>query len=663
MRTLLCRFRLPSQPPHPDVTPRSRGQVIVIFAVTLLAMLFFTGLAIDAGSLYITYGQLRRAIDAAAVAAANDYKQEGAGNKVPPINRMKAAALEVMKLHNLDSTTMDLNLYVCDSDGDDLRDASLQTSQPSFYNQCPDTGAGYDPRKLVWIDARQKAPLYFLFLLGFKSVPLRAQAIAEAAPIDLVIVIDTSESMASETSDYDPNAPSYDPSACNLSDTCEPLHSAKVAAKGLIDTLYDTYDHVGIVHYDVTAKTLGMQTSLTDAKNAVDAIKVHDDPPQDKIRSNVFYVRKDSNPSVAIQGFNPVYPEDRNGDGLDDNDEACNMNTTAELETRWDFDSDSYQLDPDGMPCDDPAKFDFFDWDADGKYTDADDTAAKNWITTKSPGCDVATLSGCEPIWTYFSVNSTCTGCGIHLGTKLLKDNGRPNSVWVMVFLSDGLVNLSDTNATNDKIDQDDFPLGYCTGGIGSYSWGNVCNDPLKDNNQTIQVDRNADGDTDDTNEKYKDFGSTRHCIDSDKAKCPPGSTWVYDPGHTTTEYTVYDYALDQIDDAGLQYSANKKEVESVTTDIAMYSIGLGGADATWSGVDLDGNAITSGPIGEYLLRYMAKIGDDGERATDECFDAVTGVQVAAKNSCGQYFYAPSGAGLRAIFNEISTRIYSRLTK
>ena len=131
MHTRLCHFRLPSQLPPPD--PRTnRGQIIVIFAVTLLALIFFAGLAIDAGSLYVTYGQLKRAIDAAAVAASNDYKAEGIKTAAhplnpPPLPRMKAAALEMLKLHNLDASTIDLNVYVCDRDGDGVRDADLAT--------------------------------------------------------------------------------------------------------------------------------------------------------------------------------------------------------------------------------------------------------------------------------------------------------------------------------------------------------------------------------------------------------------------------------------------------------------------------------------------------------------------------------------------------------
>jgi len=52
-----------------------RGQILVVFAVTLLALVFFVGLAIDAGSLYVTYGHLKRAVDAASVAAANSFKR------------------------------------------------------------------------------------------------------------------------------------------------------------------------------------------------------------------------------------------------------------------------------------------------------------------------------------------------------------------------------------------------------------------------------------------------------------------------------------------------------------------------------------------------------------------------------------------------------------
>ena len=42
---------------------KSQGQILVIFAISLLTLLFFVGLALDAGSLYITYGHLKRAVE------------------------------------------------------------------------------------------------------------------------------------------------------------------------------------------------------------------------------------------------------------------------------------------------------------------------------------------------------------------------------------------------------------------------------------------------------------------------------------------------------------------------------------------------------------------------------------------------------------------------
>jgi len=83
--------------------------------------------------------------------------------------------------------------------------------------------------------------------------------------------------------------------------------------------------------------------------------------------------------------------------------------------------------------------------------------------------------------------------------------------------------------------------------------------------------------------------------------------------------------------------------------DLAIYSIGLGNA------VTADRNG--QGPLGEVLLRYMAAVGDDGNRTTDSCDSIATG------ESCGQYYYALGGADLLPIFEDISRRIYTRITE
>ena len=620
-----CLSRLPNRRPRPShraMRPRrSRGQVLVIFAVALVAMLLFVGLAIDAGVLYITYGQLKRAVDAAAVAAANEFKRGST------LASMREAANEELKFHNID-TGADLELYICDADGDGIRDASLQTTVEEFYYRCPDTTAGFSPRKLVWVEAKLKAPLYFLSLIGFRSVNLNTNAISEAAPVDVVIVLDTSESMASDTinylksaypdivDDYNPDAAA--PLGCNTTNSCQPLLDAKTAAKALIDTLYEGYDQVSIVTFDSVAlahpivNKLGNPVNLSDdmeeAKAVVDSIPLHDDPAFARM-----WPYWKSSLVGNKQIFNPVNPEDRDGDGADTdpNLPPCYINPYHPLcctldEDRWDETKDPFGWG--GIPCDDSYKNDAYDWNGDGEYTDQDHTIAEAWQANHDP-------DGTGPLEASFSPLSTSTGAGIRVAANVLKSSGRPGAVWVVVFLSDGFANLSDTPLTNGDIPAA-YPNGFCSGELGSGFWTKAC----------LDLDL-----------------SPRYCIDDTADTCPPDTTWQ--GIIPNSNYSVIDYARDMTDEAALTKSLNLSEPPG--NDIAIYTIGLGAAGDVIPG---------KGAIGEVLLRYMAAVGDDGDRTTDPC------KTVANKQSCGQYYYAPSGEDLLPIFEDIATRIYTRIT-
>jgi len=641
MHTLLCRFQqlLRQLPPsrsllghRPNGQKRSKGQVIVIFALALTAMLLFAGLALDAGSLYLTYGQLKRAVDASAVAAATDFKRSAT------LPGMKESAAEVLRLHNIDIEAVNLELYVCDADGDGSRDAGLQTTVPMFYARCPDTTAGDSPRKLVWVEADLRAPLYFLGLLGFQTVTLHTNSISEAAPVDVVIVIDISESMASDTLDtlckdfrdngidcpyvdnYDPdgvNPPNYSGSAvngCNLNNTCQPLFKAKDAAKALIDKLYQGYDQVSVVTFDSLAvvhpipnlhgSNVDLSDDLTAAKTVIDGIALHDDPPFAKIWPQ-WYER---------MLFNPVNPEDRDGDGSDFDPllptcaEAPTNPLCCKLDAdRWDDSKDPFGWG--GLPCDDSYKLDAYNWDTANDvgglptYTEHDHNAAVAWRAAHDP-------DGSGPLEASLSPLSTCTGCGTRVAANVLKSSGRPGSVWVVVLLSDGIVNLSDTHDSNPNIPAA-YSNGFCTGQLGTGFWSSVC------------VDFNP---------------SPRYCIDSQQKTCPPSTTWQ--AAIPNNNYSVLDYAKDIVDEAALTKSENLDEPSG--NDIAIYTIGLGAA---------------GGNIGEDLLRYMAAVGDDGDRTTDPC----KAMSVGDKQSCGQYYYAPDGNKLRKIFEDIATRIYTRI--
>lgn len=596
MHTQLCRYLLVNQlqrQSHKTMNKKltNKGQIIVIFAVSLTVLILFAGLAIDAGSVYITYGNLKRTADSASLAAANEFKRSH------DIDAMSGAASEVLNLMNVDYSSM--VLLLCDNDMDGNRDDDDLPS--GFLERCPDTAAGEAPRKLVYLEVEQEAPLFFMSLIGFTNIHLHTNSISEAAPLDVVIVLDTSESMASETSDYSPYE-SYDPSGCNSNNTCQPMLDAKNAAKALIDTLASGYDMVSVVTFDTEEHIIfSLGTDLGAAKTAIDnLVQVHDDPPV------AFYIWSEwyNHPG----SYNPLNSEDLDGNGVDADPNkgytcpfAANpANDPAYLQDRWWTQAEGAPAGNPlvqawgGVPCDRDDRLDSMDWKVDSIWTQDDHDLAQ---------ASVWGASG------KFSALSTCSGCGLRAGTNQLRGGGRFSSVWVMVFLSDGAVNLSDSHAQNPDGIPATLVNGACGGHLNGSFWNSLCWD--------------------------NDF-TPRYCIDTDENTCPPGST------HTTTSpnYSVLDYAMDMVDTAALTKST--KADEPLGNDLAIYSIRLGNVST--------GSA-------EAFLRYMAAVGDDGDRTTNPC------TLTLPNTSCGQYYFAPSGDHLLPIFEDIASRIYTRLSQ
>ena len=557
-----------------------RGQAIMILAISFVALLAFIGLVTDAGSLYITYTQLKRAVDAASVAAANNVKITSPGEPYADRKeRVTEAAREMLKLHNITDISL-LEVYLCDDSGD--------PDFPAEFNMCPPPGD--PPRKLAFVKAVQEAPVYFLSLFGIHNIPFSTSSVGEAATVDLVLVLDTSESMASDincgadgscTPGYDPN--NFNPFNCNQANNCYPMRQAKDAAKALIARLLPGYDQVAIVHYDYQAHHIfGLSSDIPAAVAAVDSIGVHDDAPA------AYLPWSGVSPMGGYRTFNPIYPDDRDGNGSDaDPGRPCEdlIDYRDPLavpgKDLWD--------DTTGDPCDDANLLDAYDWNNNGIYTDDNDAAAGKNIEQNSQV-------------------STCIGCGLFLGTEVLKGGGRPDSVWVMVFLSDGIANLSDTNATNPEVPAS-YRYGFCGHHPASAFWSTYC------------IDWDPD---------------PRYCNDNPQIECPPDTIYTNQSG----PYSVLDYALDMVDAAALLVSENDHEPHG--EDMIIYSVALGAASAQ-----------------PEILRYMANVGDEGDRdpATDLCDG------LPANQNCGNYYYAPTGAYLDQIFESIASRIFTKISR
>jgi hypothetical protein len=580
------------QPPksRPKQNSREKGQAFVILALTFLALLAFVGLVIDVGQLYVTYTHLKRAVDAAAVAAANNIKSASA-SPTERKTRITEAARDMLTLNQITDVST-LRVYECT---DAIKPAA-------FADMCPNIALGEAPRKLAWVEAIETSPVYFLRLFGIQAIPFKTEAVGEAATVDLVLVFDTSESMASDsncsddgvcTTGYDPN--DFNPAGCNAADDCYPMRQAKDAARGLIGNLFDGYDRVAVVTYNYRAHIVfTLDSNLTNASAAVDTVGVHDDPPSARLAWSA-----KSPITHQYETYNPIFPDDRDGDGQDADPGATCTDVWDDVhghipgKDMWD--------DNTGKPCDDDNILDAFDWNNNGDFTD------DNFDSTPGTFEDTSLLS-------------TCIGCGMRVATQVLQGGGRSQSLWVIIFLTDGIANLSDAHDSVTEIPAS-FYYGYCGNNPGTSFWSSFC----------------------------IDWTSTpRYCIDTDSQECPPDTT------HTTTSgpYSVEDYARDMIDAAGLLYSTNPHEPAG--EDIIIYSIGLGPAAA----------------VGSPLLRYMANIGDDGARANDLCltnpglpYDPATNPFIDPTANCGNYFYSPTGAYLDQVFESIAGRIFTKISR
>ncbi|MBL8050477.1 MAG: hypothetical protein JNM46_04590 [Anaerolineales bacterium] len=247
-----------------------RGQAIVLMAFAMIGLVAMVGLMTDTGILLIEYAKLKRGIDSAAIASAQQFRRGFTGAD------LATAAQQFLILNQ--STADNIIVYRCKDTGVNdgtVHDATLCTTPR---------------RKLVRIDASRTVTFGFLRVIGINSTVINASSVGEAASIDLVLVIDTSASMSYETGGNPnfPDHPSDDPAVCNFSSgsPCEPLNTVKNVADEFMDTMFFPYDRVSIIA--MTSQTPGGSRDhvtvlpLTDneatVRTAIGNLKVYQPP-------------------------------------------------------------------------------------------------------------------------------------------------------------------------------------------------------------------------------------------------------------------------------------------------------------------------------------------------------------------------------------------------
>jgi hypothetical protein len=275
------------------VTSTQRGQAIVLIAMGFILLLAFTGLVVDVARVFVTRGELRRAVDAAGLAASAQFKRGATADKI-----MKAAH-ELVVTHGI--ATPVVTVETC------------SLGAPTIYNAnlCQDPGE--PQRKLVRVKATAQVPMLFLQIIGIPTVEVAGENVSEAASVDAVLVLDNSESQSYNFAALpEPYASKCNQSnlndmyaclnggtmsdgttitGCNnetISDAnypeltrgiCQPFRKTKEAAYAFIQRLYQNYDRIALVTFSETPSRLfPMGYQLPDAITAINNMDVYVSP-------------------------------------------------------------------------------------------------------------------------------------------------------------------------------------------------------------------------------------------------------------------------------------------------------------------------------------------------------------------------------------------------
>jgi hypothetical protein len=565
-RSLLARLAQPE---------KERGQSIIIIAVAFIGLLAFIGLAVDFGILLIGMGHLKRGIDSASLAAATQYR-----NGIDSV-QISDSANEFLRLNGVDLGNITSHVETC-ATAIIPNDAALCTNPP---------------RKLVRITADADVSFVFLPLLGIDKFTISASSIAEAASMDVVLVIDISESMTFNSSPSDPN---YDPSKCNPTNLCSPFRDVKSAAKQFADQV--------------------LNKPAADEEDRLSIVIFSDGWEADKYGTQVI----DPCGSFYNGGGCPPGPGDPGYDANTYNLAHSGwMSSTAQADAV--IDNLEVYTPPACLPRTDP---DYYKLPGTCRtYTDPNDTTRFTGMTC--PWSEPVANGGQGDY-------STCTTTNIGGGLKLagqMYDNGRrPDALWITILLTDGAANATQLKGSDNL-------------GLGNGVQVNPT-DPM----QTISM----------VSSVPVGFCPENTFIDSGHPFCRNTDVMDRHPASILTLYDADDYAKDQADFVGCSGSTPAALCYGRHGQGALvFAIGLGDQVLTRSIAD-------GFPYGDFLLRYIAAVGDDGDPATDPCSTVIPPALPLVGNQsyqCGNYYFAQYSGILSNVFSDIFNRIYTRITQ
>ncbi len=203
------------------MTVKKRGQSLILVAFAIFALIGFVGLGIDLGMTYIARVRIRRAVDAAALAAASELPLEriahvraleylaenqydcglDVGDDAAPSCTAADARVEINATDVVTNGRQAAYAYVTGPDAE-AAEYVIQIDTSEFAD-VQDGGKQLDSATRIRVGVSENVDLYFMKVLGFDSVPIYASAVAEnISDLDVVLVFDKSGSMEFDTRCY-----------------------------------------------------------------------------------------------------------------------------------------------------------------------------------------------------------------------------------------------------------------------------------------------------------------------------------------------------------------------------------------------------------------------------------------------------------------------------
>ncbi len=599
---------------------RPKGQLLIIVAMSTLVLLMFTGLAIDLAQYLIYRAHLRRAVDAAAMAAAAHFRAQY-HTVIDMETAMLRVSQEALALNGIDPSLTNIEVVTSIS-----RDGSGQPicNDPSDdINRVPDKFICFPrQRKKVWVSAQLTYPTAFIRLFSVKEITITASAVGEAASLDVVLVVDISGSLAyaGDGDPFDADGTQDDPSYCNQFSARDGDAEGSEAYYRIDpdeeDKVCLPFEHVRLAAIKFVKQILDL--SCNTPGDPLDCME------QDRVGIVLFSSGWEESPgcsgptncrgtfAVMAPNGTPWFQKASEAEEALWNIGVYNPPTTF---TEWD---------EAGRPA----------WPGVARAYTIDGTRSGGLCNpeTDSPCIYAGNVCMIRANSEYPSIDpslclSTNIGGGLAYAAQVLATDQRPDALRVVIILTTGAANATgpvpapaDLGATfpdsplPDKVSvpQSILPFGYCPPSThnNTPAWLR-CRDLV--NGGLLGVQRR--GSYTDPNFDADDFAY----YFADYVGCPPDTTLALSRGCARSGQGA-----------------------------VMFAIGMGQEVVS----PLSG----SPPAGAALLRYIAALGDDNDPSTSVCGG------VPYVEDCGHYFYRQSGSEIADVFTEIGRRIFTRIS-